>query len=53
MKAERATEQGRKHARRVKAFGPVIKALIAYNQVIFSSELCLVALDLEIEGGWT
>ena len=46
----RATEQGRKHAHRVKSVDEAIKTLIADSQAFFFSELFLIALDLAIQG---
>lgn len=47
---ERATEQGRKRARRVHSVDEAIKALLTDSQEFFFSELFLIALDLAIQG---
>lgn len=46
----RASEQGRKRARRVRSVDEAIKVLLADSQEFFFSELFLVALDLAIQG---
>jgi AcrR family transcriptional regulator len=46
----RASEQGRKRARRVKSVDEAIKVLLADSQEFFFSELFLIAMDLAIQG---
>ena len=49
----RASEQARQRARRKMTADEAIKALIAYAQEFFFSELFLIALDLAIQGRLT
>lgn len=46
----RASEQGRKRARRVKSIDEAIKELLSDSQEFFFSELFLIAVDLAIQG---
>jgi len=46
----RASEQGRKRARRVKSIDEAFKELLADSQEFFFSELFFIALDLAIQG---